>query len=68
MFRISWDVAFCYFALGLAIALFSTMIIHVSIREEKCINNKIHYLVADKYWKGTGYSCNSLSIEETLDD
>ena len=67
MFRINWDVAFCYFAFAILLMNLA-MIIHVSIREEKCINNKIHYLAADAYWKGTGYSCNSLSSEETLDD
>ena len=68
MFRINWDVALVVTFCIMAIAFFSTMLIHVSIREEKCINNEIHYLVADKYWKGTGYSCNPLSSEETLDD
>ena len=67
MFRINWDVALVVTFCIMAIAFFSTMLIHVSIREEKCINNKIHYLVADKYWKGTGYSCNPLSSEETLE-
>ena len=47
--------------------LILAMLTYTSTREEKCINNRIHYLVTDKYWKGTNFSCNPLTLEETLD-
>ena len=50
-----------------AFAFFLTMFIHLSTREEKCIGNVRHYLVANEYWKATGFRCTPLSSEETLD-
>ena len=48
-------------------AFFLTMFIHLSTREEKCINGQVHELVTNEYWKATRFHCTPLSSEETLE-
>jgi hypothetical protein len=70
MLKINWDVVVVVFIGILCIAVlafFLTMLTDISAREKKCIDNEIHHLFTDKYWKGTGFPCKPLSSEETLD-
>ena len=49
--------------------ILASAIYYISGQEKKCIDGKVHKLVSNEYWQGTGFTCKPLSdkrINETV--
>ena len=50
------------FLIALSLLFFSASAIYgIGSQEKRCIDEQIHTLVSDKYWKGTSFTCKPLS-------